>query len=585
MKCNLLAKVPSYTFGLSICLAAFANTAYAAEPQGYYDNANTSNASVLKQTLHDIIDDHQRFPYTSSTTDTWDILEAADQDPSNANNVIDIYKNASYAKVGGGNNFYNREHSWPKSYGFPKDGASNYPYTDAHHLFIADSGYNSSRSNKPFADCDATCAEKTTDYNNARGGGAGEHNLTTGSGSTGTWQTWNGRKGDVARALMYLAVRYEGGLHGITGVNEPDLILTDDRALIASSQTGTNVDVAYMGLKSVLIQWHKDDPVDDYEMRHNDAVHAQQGNRNPFIDRPEYVNCIFEDICTGNGTPPPAPNNSDIWINEIHYDNNSGDVNEAVELAGSAGIDLTGWRLVAYNGTNGASYKTLDLSGTLANQFNGLGILNFTFSGLQNGSADGIALIDNNNQVRQFLSYEGVLTATDGAASGMQSTDIGVTETSSTAIGFSLQLAGTGNSYNDFTWQSAASHSRAKVNNGQFFTGSVEQSLFTNNTVTAIPDNASMVSNLDITRSGDAGNVSVAVNITHTYRGDISLYLTAPDGSSYLLKSYSGSDSADDVIESYSVAVSGVAQGQWQLKVTDNYQQDIGNLEQWNVTF
>ena len=240
---------------------------------------------------------------------------------------------------------------------------------------------------------------------------------------------------------------------------------------------------------------------------------------------------------------------------------------------------------MAYNGTNGASYKTLDLSGTLANQFNGLGILNFTFSGLQNGSADGIALIDNNNQVRQFLSYEGVLTATDGAASGMQSTDIGVTETSSTAIGFSLQLAGTGNSCNDFTWQSAASHSRAKVNNGQFFTGSVEQSLFTNNTVTAIPDNASMVSNLDITRSGDAGNVSVAVNITHTYRGDISLYLTAPDGSSYLLKSYSGSDSADDVIESYSVAVSGVAQGQWQLKVTDNYQQDIGNLEQWNVTF
>lgn len=586
MSPNPFAKVTSYTFGLSIYLLAATNIAFAAEPQNYYDTVDTTNATTLKQSLHEIIDDHQRFPYTSTATDTWDILEAADEDPSNANNVIDIYKNASYAKVGGGNTNYNREHSWPKSYGFPNDGASNYPYTDAHHLFIANSGYNSSRSNKPYANCDLSCAEKVTEYNNSRGGGAGEHNLTTGSGSTGTWQTWAGRKGDVARALMYLAVRYEGGSHGVTGVNEPDLILTDDRNLIESSKTGANVDVAYMGLKSVLIQWHKDDPVDDYEMRHNDAVFAQQGNRNPFVDRPEYAECIFENICSDTGTPPPpTPGNDDIWINEIHYDNNSSDSNESIELAGTAGVNLNGWSLVAYNGTNGSSYKTINLSGIISNQSNGLGTINFAFSGLQNGSPDGIALIDNNNQVVQFLSYEGSLTATDGPANGMQSTDIGVAETSSTPVGYSLQLSGTGTQYSDFTWQSAAASTPDNLNNNQTFAGSAQQSVFSNNTVTPIPDNDSIISTIDVQRSGNAESVNISVDISHTYRGDISLSLTAPDGSSYPLKSFSGNDSADDVIATYTVNVSGLAHGQWQLSVTDNYKQDIGNLNQWSLTF
>lgn len=582
MKSAILTRACQYAIGLSVCLTSIA---HAAEPQNYYDSVDTANASALKQSLHDIIDDHQRFPYTSSATDTWDILEAADQDPNNSNNVISIYKNISYAKVGGGNNNYNREHSWPKSYGFPKDGASNYPYTDAHHLFIADSSYNSSRSNKPYANCASDCTEKVTDFTNTRGGGAGEHNLTKGSGHTGTWQTWIGRKGDVARALMYLAVRYEGGVHGVTGVSEPDLILTDDRNLIASSKTGANVSIAYMGLKSVLIQWHKDDPVDDYERRHNDAVHAQQGNRNPFVDRPEYAACIFEDVCSGTGVTPPTGNNSDIWINEIHYDNNSSDVNEAVELAGAAGVNLSGWQLVAYNGTNGAAYKTVALQGVVPNQSNGFGTLNFAFSGLQNGSADGVALIDNNNQVRQFLSYEGQLTATDGPANGVTSTDIGVSETSNTQAGFSLQLSGTGNKYSDFNWQAAVTSTAGNKNNNQTFSSGVEQNVFENSTVTAIPDNANVVSNIDVQRSGNAGTVTVSVNITHTYRGDISLNLIAPDGSSYTLKTLSGSDSADNVIETYTVNTSGLAQGQWQLSVSDNYQQDTGNLNQWNITF
>ena len=101
-------------------------------------------------TLHEVIDDHTRFPYTSSGTDTWNILEAADQDPANSANILDVYRNRSYVKFGGGTGPYNREHTWPNSYGFPDDGGTNYPYTDCHQLFLSDVGYNSDRANKPF---------------------------------------------------------------------------------------------------------------------------------------------------------------------------------------------------------------------------------------------------------------------------------------------------------------------------------------------------------------------------------------------------------------------------------------------------
>jgi hypothetical protein len=66
-----------------------------------------------------------------------DILDGADQDPDNSSNILDVYLNASYTKEGGGNSNYNREHTWPKSYGFHKEESYNYPYTDCHALFLA----------------------------------------------------------------------------------------------------------------------------------------------------------------------------------------------------------------------------------------------------------------------------------------------------------------------------------------------------------------------------------------------------------------------------------------------------------------
>jgi hypothetical protein len=139
-----------------------------------------------------------------------------------------------------------------------------------------------------------------------------------------------------------------------------------------------------------------------------------------------------------------------IFINEIHYDNISTDTNEGVEIAGPAGIDLTGWSIILYNGSNGATYKTKVLTGTIPDLCNG-GVLMFFIDDIQNGP-DGIALIDDSDNVIQFLSYEGDFIATNGPANGMTSIDIGVSESTSTPELESLQLQGSGSFYEDFTW-------------------------------------------------------------------------------------------------------------------------------------
>lgn len=162
------------------------------------------------------------------------------------------------------------------------------------------------------------------------------------------------------------------------------------------------------------------------------------------------------------------------FINEIHYDNAGTDAGEGIEIAGSAGTDLSGWSLVLYNGSSGSStaglpYNTIALSGLLSDQNNGFGTLSFMLpvNGLQNGDSDAIALVNNAGEVVQFLSYEGTMTATDGPAAGMTSTDIGVAQTSAPA-GTSLQLIGEGGSYEDFTWVSADQTFNA-INTGQTF--------------------------------------------------------------------------------------------------------------------
>ena len=142
-----------------------------------------------------------------------------------------------------------------------------------------------------------------------------------------------------------------------------------------------------------------------------------------------------------------------VWINEIHYDNVGSDTGEFVEVAGAAGTDLTGWSIVLYNGGSGAPYRTTSLNVTLTNgTTNGFGFAAIDVGSMQNGAPDGLALTDAAGGVIQFLSYEGQFAATSGPAAGLTSVDIGVAELTSTAIGYSLQLAGSGRRYEDFAW-------------------------------------------------------------------------------------------------------------------------------------
>jgi endonuclease I/fibronectin type 3 domain-containing protein len=163
---------------------------------------------------------------------------------------------------------------------------------------------------------------------------------------------------------------------------------------------------------------------------------------------------------TGSGEP---------WMNEIHYDNDGTDSGEFVEIAGPAGMSLAGWSLVAYNGSNGAMYSTVALSGVFPSQQSCLGTLAFDLVGLQNGAPDGVALVNASGVVVQFLSYEGQFDATDGPASGQTSVDLGVSEIGTTPVGQSLQLIGTGSAAADFAWSGPAGATRGQPNAGQTF--------------------------------------------------------------------------------------------------------------------
>ena len=169
----------------------------------------------------------------------------------------------------------------------------------------------------------------------------------------------------------------------------------------------------------------------------------------------------------------PAPPAGDVFINEVHYDDAGADAGEAVEIAGPAGTSLAGWSLVFYNGSNSSTYATIALSGIFPNQDDGFGTLSFAGpgGGIQNGSPDGIALVDAGGNVVQFLSYEGVITAANGPAVGLTSTDIGVAEEPAVADGFSLQLVGSGATYGDFHWIDGSANTFGAVNTGQDFIG------------------------------------------------------------------------------------------------------------------
>lgn len=141
--------------------------------------------------------------------------------------------------------------------------------TDVHHLRPADITVNSARGNDDFDNGGDIYVD---------GDGATECYSDADS-----WEARDEVKGDVARMLFYMATRYEGDN------GEPDLELVDEVNTFDLNTTGKG----YHGKLSTLLEWHKEDPVDSFEINRNNVIYSYQLNRNPFIDHPEFVDLIW----------------------------------------------------------------------------------------------------------------------------------------------------------------------------------------------------------------------------------------------------------------------------------------------------
>ncbi|WP_412069758.1 CHRD domain-containing protein [Rubrivirga sp. IMCC43871] len=160
------------------------------------------------------------------------------------------------------------------------------------------------------------------------------------------------------------------------------------------------------------------------------------------------------------------------FVNELHYDNASTDEGEFVEIAVPTGTDIDDLVLTLYNGNGGTAYGTFTGDTFAAGATTGgFTLYSIGTPGIQNGAPDGLALSLADGTVLQFLSYEGTFTAADGPASGLTSTDIGVSEDPAPDAGQSLQLTGAGTVADDFTWTGPVAQTRGAANAGQTFGG------------------------------------------------------------------------------------------------------------------
>ena len=212
----------------------------------YYQEAMGKQGIDLIQTLSTIISRNYHMISYSATNA---VLEIADKHPS-GNGYLGIYDHVSITS-------YNKEHVWPQS---SFNEASPYK-SDMHHLRISKSATNSARSNYYFNNPLSNTSDWETNHSQYR------------------FYPGDLDKGDIARMLLYMAVRYRND---------------NFRLVVQSGGRTSNPPARTLGNLAVLLDWHLDDPVDDFERNRNNVIFNTQRNRNPFIDHPE----LFEEIWT-----------------------------------------------------------------------------------------------------------------------------------------------------------------------------------------------------------------------------------------------------------------------------------------------
>lgn len=253
------------------------------DPAEYYASVQTeidagSPVEFIKMALNNVISaNHTVLSYN----EVWTALTETDEDPANPDNVILFYSGISLPKTSNqsgvnNNDFWNREHVWPNSHGFSSDSYEG--YTDIHHLRPEDVTVNSSRGNLDFDYSDSPLAEAPA-------------NRIDGD----SFEPRDAVKGDVARMMLYMDVRYEGSGSDST----PDLVLVDRT---------TGPGEAALGKLCTLIAWHNADPVDATEEQRAATIYEYQGNRNPFVDHPEWVELLYPAAsCGDEPTDPEEP--------------------------------------------------------------------------------------------------------------------------------------------------------------------------------------------------------------------------------------------------------------------------------------
>jgi endonuclease I len=227
-------------------------------PAGYYDAAEGKTGAELHSALHGIIGNGEHLTYD----EVWEALKVTDADPANAANVVLIYSGNTMpgSNTGGGQDQWNREHTWAQSHG--DFGTSPGPGTDLFHLRPCEVDVNSTRGNRDFDEGGEELPE-------APG------NFVDGD----SFEPRDAIKGDIARGILYMAVRYDGE-DGFADLEPNDQVGNDSQP--------------YMGKLSVLLAWHTADPPDTGEQTRNNMIFDQyQHNRNPFIDHPEYADAIW----------------------------------------------------------------------------------------------------------------------------------------------------------------------------------------------------------------------------------------------------------------------------------------------------
>lgn len=256
---------------------------FAQIPAGYYDTADSLRADTLRMALREIIKNHT----VKSYSDLWTGYQTTDRHPDGY--VWDMYSHhpggsqyytytfvtdqcGSYSSEG---DCYNREHTWPQS----RFGDAAPMRTDIVLVVPTDGTVNGQRSNLPYG---KVSNPSWTSRNGSKLG----PNTYTGAPSGNAFEPIDEYKGDIARIMFYVVTRYYQLDSGWQDWEQANKATLKDWS------------------KNMFLEWHYADPVSDKERERNNAIYDYQGNRNPYVDRPEFVDCVFNPAqCPWTGNP------------------------------------------------------------------------------------------------------------------------------------------------------------------------------------------------------------------------------------------------------------------------------------------